>query len=235
MKGEWDVAVLHVDPRASLPVTWSMAERRALLGMLLDDEVPDDELDGMLELALSDGDDEEVIDAVLAVAFEDSVSEGARSDVVRDLIEGVRIWEHHPDLRHHRRLYEATSLLHGARPGVVMRPDLLRVQLGAVALDQGAEAMLVGDMSVQAVARLLGRGVPDGILYRLFDDAVDGDRFEDAPHVIWDVVLSEREPTGPAPSIMLTVTGSRHWLAALERVDGFRASTWNDPVGDKRT
>lgn len=235
MANRFEVFVVSVEEVRGVPGAWSTDDSKALLKALeLEDlGAPDLEL---VHMALQDVGEEAAPLALVNFFLTDDSSPGARAEVARDFVDECP-WDQYPDLSQHWGLWRAAYLLQGAFPGRFSSPTVSRAELGVVALDPDARALLRQDpLPVSFVARLLA-GDGSTPLARLFADEVDGAPFRDAPSIVWRAEVSERELDGASPSIRLRVWSSNRWLGDLDHTPTFQTAAWpdEDPAEDAAT
>lgn len=208
MRERYTVTVTAVSDVKTVPGSGSPAQLRALLGALLDDstdDVSDAELADMVQMSLQDYPASEAARRVLDVVFADVLTPGQRQSLAEDW-DDHPAWEHYTDMTLHLRLFEAGIALQAAFPKAFEKPHAVRVTFEMAPSDADARALL-DEPSPAFAARLLGPCAPNGILYRLFDEALDGQHFPEAASVVWHL---------DAQGEQWTIHGSRHWLGAYE-------------------
>lgn len=225
------VAVTGLDEIRDMPGSWTEAEYHALLDALEvtgTSELSGADLEEMLLMALQDLGPEPAADAVLAAKLGDSVTPGARGNIVQDFVDDQRPWEEAADISLHARLFAAGALLQKAFPKNFARPDALRLALRLTAHRPAATELLARPPEAAFVARLLADGMGESsVLERLFDDSLESDRFSEAGSIVWRADFSDPDP-GPPPSATLAVYSSALWLKPMEEVEAFESDAHND-------
>ena len=224
----FDVKILGLKKIYDMPGTWSEKDYRQLLNQLevegIDDLASGDVLD-FLQMALQDLEPEEAADQVLAYKLRDSITAGARQNIVQDLLEGQRPWEEAADIRLHSRVFAASLLLYKSLPGIFPKPDMMELKLQLQALEPEAVTILSQSPQAAFVTRVLADGMDkSSILERLFDEQLAGQSFPEAQSIIWMSEFSERDQD----SALLTVYSSQHWLEAMEAASDFKSNAYND-------
>jgi hypothetical protein len=186
------------------------------------------DLEEMLLMALQDLDPEDAADAILACKLGDSLSRGARQNIVQDFIDEQRPWEEAADISLHARIFAAAVLLQKALPTRFSRPDMMRLSLRLTAHSHRAEELLRAVPSPAFVTRILADGMDESsTLERLFDDNIESDSFAAAADIIWRAEYTEPDD-GPPMAVTLVVYSSALWLKAMEEIDTFETDTHND-------
>lgn len=225
------VTVTGLDEIRDMPETWSEADYHALLDALEIDGTADltgSDLEDMLLMALQDLDPEDAADAILAAKLGDSLTRGARRNIVQDFVDEQRPWEEAADISLHARIFAAAVLLQKAFPKKFARPDMMRLTMRLTAQGARAAEMLHAAPQPAFVARVLADGMSESsTLERLFDDGIESSSFPDAASIIWRAELSDADP-GPPESATLTVYSSALWLKAMEEVETFESDAHND-------
>ena len=214
-----------------MPDTWTEPKYHALLDALeIDDTagMTGSDLEEMLLMALQDLDPEEAADAILAAKLGDTISRGARQNIVQDFVDEQRPWEEAADISLHARIFAAAVLLQKAFPTRFPRPDILRLSLRLTAHTHRAEELLRTPPEPAFVARILADGMTESsTLERLFDDSIESESFPAAASIIWRAEFTDPED-GPPPAATLVVYSSALWLKSMEEIDTFETDAHND-------
>ena len=128
----FDVSVTSVQAIHDMPGAWSDDDYRRLLTQLevdgVDDVCGSDLLD-MTAMALQDLEADDAADAVLAYKLGESISAGARGNIIEDLLDDQRPWEEAADITLHAPIFAAAILLHKVFPASYAKPDMMRAIL----------------------------------------------------------------------------------------------------------
>ena len=227
----FDVFVSSVKVIHDMPGTWFDDDYRNLLAKLEVDDVGDESGSDLFEMtlmALQDMEPEDAADVILAYKLADSISAGARHNIVQDLLEDQRPWEEAADIKLHARIFAAAVLLHKAFPSSFSRPDMMQVILHVSATVSEAGELIVNPPQAAFVARMLADALSENsILERLFDEQLQAHSFPEAEGIIWHAEFGEPLLTGNS-SADLTVYSSEHWLKAMESISDFQSNAYND-------
>ena len=231
----FDVSVKGLKKIHDLPDSWSETDYRELLReMEIDglDDLGGSDLYDVLLMALQDLGAEQAGESVLAHRLQQRVSRGVRENIVQDLLEGQRAWEENSNLYLHADIFAACVLLYAALPGDFPKPDMMRLDLHLWAAGSAGKKLLEEPLQAAFIARMLADGMSEkSILERLFGKQLAGRSFPEAEGIIWRAELGELSADGS--EAILTVYSSRHWLQAMEEVDDFPSSAYDDRPEDE--
>lgn len=224
MKSRFRVTVERTEQVALCDGMWPAERRRALLTVLMGEEVDgsDAEVDEMLLMALQDLEPLECGERMLEFVLGDVMTPGQRGEISRDMAE-EKPWEHGSHVEWHRPIFEAAHMVRRAHGGKVQKPTAARLTLSVTPLDDDAKEAAAAPLSPALAARLLAPLRPTGIMMRLFDEAIEGKEFPDAPHVVWHAAWTVPGDPGQA-----TVQGSEHWFGQFEAGDTAELAAWPD-------
>ena len=227
----FDVSVSSVNEIHDMPGTWSDDDYRKLLAQLEVDDVGDlsgSDLLDMTLMALQDLEPDDAADAILAYKLADSISAGARQNIVQDLLDDQRPWEEAADIKLHARIFAAAVLLQIAFPSNFSKPDMMRVILHVRATRTEASEFLTNQPEAAFVARMLADALSENsILERLFDEQLQAHSFPEAEGIIWRAEFAN-QLLAENSTADLTVYSSEHWLKSMESISDFQSNAYND-------
>lgn len=227
----FDVSVVSAKEIRDMPGTWVEHDYRKLLEALEVDDVDDEAASDLLEItlmALQDLEPEEAADVVLAYKLANSITPGARQNIVQDLLDDQRPWEEAADIKLHARIFAAAVLLQKAFPSHFSKPDMMKVVLQVRATGAEAGELMTNPPEAAFVARMLADAMSENsILERLFDEQLLAHSFPEAEGIIWQAEFSEQSSTENL-SADLTIYSSEHWLKAMQDISDFQSSAYND-------
>jgi len=234
MKPLFNVSVSSLKKIYDMPNTWSKEDYRKLLDQFEVEGVSDlseDDLVDMMLMTLQDMEPGEAADAVLAYKLQNSVTVGARQNIVHDLFDDQRPWEETADIKLHSRIFAGVVLLHKAFPKIFTRPDMMQLVLHITVIELEARGMLSKTPEPAFVTRMLADGMSkSSILERLFEDQIFSHNFEESHGIIWLAEFSDLKSESP-PSASLTIYSSVHWLKAMESVSNeYQSNAYNDII-----
>lgn len=229
MQPSFRVQVTHVAKVRTVRDAWPEPKQRALLAELMDEELAlaGAELKEMLTLALQDRDPVDCGALLLRFVLGDTMTPGMREDVARAMLDR-KPWEQHSRLSWHRPIFEAAILLKAAHGGAVTTPTATRVTLGVQALNDPARALIAAPPTPALAARLTAPGLRSGIVTRLFEQGLAGERFPEAPSVVWTCTFDRADPD----TVVLVMEGSDVWWSPAEPNAPVDVVAWADPVDD---
>lgn len=230
MKNQFHVNVLELKKIYDLPSSWCDDDYRQLMVKLEVEDIDEMSSGDLLEflfMALQDIDVEEAADLVLSHKLQQSITAGARQNIVQDFINGERPWEEVADITLHSRIFAAAVLLNKAIPKAVSRPDMMQLKLQLQAKNIESKELLNEPPQAAFVTRLLADGMDENsILERLFDEQLAAYDFPEAEGIIWQAEFSEF--TSDGGSAILTIYSSAHWLDSIEGVAAFESTAYED-------
>lgn len=214
MKGRFEVLVERVERIERLEGMWPPEQERGFLEQLLDDEsgdIGDADVTEMLLMSLQDLEPHDAVEAILAYLIhvgrlDSSLSAGSRAHLSHEWADTPQ-WEYHADIQQHCGLFEAGIIAYAAFPRRYPKPVARRIQISVTAKDDDGTALLSGPASLALALRWVAPCAPNGILYRLFDESIEGDNFPEASHIAWEVSKEDGA---------FYVTGSGHWFSAID-------------------
>lgn len=230
MQPSFRVQITHVATVRTVRDAWPVAKQRALLAELMDEELDlsGAELSEMLTLALQDQDPVDCGALLLGFVFGDEMTDGMREDVARDMLDR-KPWEQHSHMNWHRGIFEAALQLKAAHGGAVTTPTATRVTLRVQALNDPARTLIAAPPTPALAARLTAPCLRSGIVTRLFEDGLAGERFPEAPSVVWTCGF---EPDGD-DTVVLVMEGADVWWSPAEPCPPAEVQAWPDAVEEE--
>jgi hypothetical protein len=227
-KYKYKVEILELKEVHDIPGAWGPEQFRALLGHLEYegvDEIPEEELKDMACLALSDFDKEEAVEKVLECRIGDKLNSGQRKNLGNEMQEDP-LWTEYSDLSLHEELFNVGCMLFWTFPRNFPSPDIARLKLKISALTNESRENLK-DPKAPFLCRLLKDGMDQyTIMYRLFDENLDGNLFPEADHILWSYNVTETTE-GPA-SVSVTIYTSWNWVEDLKGLQTFDSTAYAD-------
>jgi len=222
------VEVLQTKEVHEIPEAWGTEEFRGLLLHLEYegvDEIPVEELKEMACLALSDFEKEEAVEKVLEFRLGDKLNKGQRKNLGNEMQEDP-LWVEYSDLSLHEDLFHVGCMLYWTFPRNFPSPDIAKVVIRVTALNNESKANLL-----KPTASFLCRALKDGmdeytIMYRLFDEGLEGNAFPEAEHIIWQFETSGYDETSSSTTI--TLYTSWNWVEDLKGVSKFDSNAYAD-------
>ncbi|MBH8567290.1 hypothetical protein KB206_00220 [Microvirga sp. STS02] len=211
-----------------LPNTWQNADYKALLvKMNYDnpDAISEAELKEMCLMAFTDLEPREAAEVVLGYLHPEELTAGQVENLAHQMLT-EKLWEENPELPLHKGFYQATQLLHDAFNGTFPATKAVEFQVKCTA-EKPADLAVFDNEPAAPLMRLLASGLPDNALInRLFSPQVEGDKFEEAKAMLWQLTTTEKTEN----SITFDVVSSAYWLEDFKYADTYEATTHADAV-----
>ncbi len=222
------VEILSFNSINELPDSWSKSDYLALLSSMdyaNPEEIKDAELKEMALMSITDFEPVESAKIVLDYLINERLTEGQIENLSHEIIT-EKLWEEYPELSLHPDLFRATQLLYQAYNGKFPRTEAVQFQIkitGDVAIfEENPEAPIV---------RLLAAGMSDhSLIHRLYTDQIEGENFEDAKNILWQLKTIANDDT----SVTYDIVSSSYWLDEIKYADTYEAESHADaPVEEE--
>jgi enoyl reductase-like protein len=124
----------------------------------------------------------------------------------------------------HEEFFAIHQLLYDAFEGTFPHPEAVSFQVKIQ--ENSKNSSPIFDTYPEAtLVRLLVGGLPDNnVITRLFDDKIEGDKFQEAKDILWQLKITKNENN----ELIADVISSHYWFKDLKYVDGFEAETHAD-------
>ena len=227
MSHKYTVEVLKSEALTEIPGHWTTKDYDNLLDEMEygdTSDLSDEETKGMALMSLSDLDKDEAAELLMNYVFtEEEMSEGQIQNASHEMEDEV-LWEEYPEPLLHPKFFRIGSLLYTAFNGGFPKPDARRLKLKVNALkEDGISALSKPGRAF--TARLLAAGLGEhALLHRLYENELKGDRFPNAPGIIW----SGKSTPAPDGSFELTIISSDYWLKDFRAGHSYEASAHPD-------
>ncbi|WP_157474525.1 hypothetical protein [Dyadobacter sp. Leaf189] len=224
---QFKVKVLSFSQIQKLPGSWEKTDLINLLNAMDYDnpaEIKDSELKEMCMMSLTDFEPEEAAKIVLDYTIADRLTDGQIQNLSHEILT-EKLWEEYPELHLHPDLFRSTQLLYEAFNGKFPRAEAVRFSIeieGDVTIfDKDPEAPIL---------RILAAGMSDrSLVKRLFPDQLEGERFEEAKDILWQLNLVSRSKT----AVTYDIVSSEYWLGDIKYADSYEAEAHADVVEDE--
>jgi hypothetical protein len=225
---QFEVEILSFDTLNELPDSWTDADYLSLLSKM-DYENPEDikpsELKEMCMMSLTDFEPGEAAEIVLEYLTSEQLTKGQIENMSHE-IQTEKLWEENPKLSLHPDFFRATQLLHDAFNGSFPRTEAVQFQVNATG-DPADISAVFTENPAAPIVRLLSKGMSDRTLVnRLFGDQIEGNQFEEAKYMLWQLKVVEQN----ANSIVYDIVSSAYWFDDIKYADKYSASTHADEV-----
>ncbi len=211
-----------------LPNSWSDHDYKSLLEIMQYDDTADltpEELKEMCLMSLTDNDAEDAAKIVLEYVFKDRLTKGQIENIANEMLD-EKMWEEHADISLHEAFFNVNQLLHRAFNGKFPNPEAVKFQVHLTAAREDGLAVFKHFPEAPLI-RLLVAGMPDNtLIFRLFEEQVDGEEFNDARDIIWQLKMEKTNDK----EIVFTVISSMYWFHDFKYVEAFDADTHPDEI-----
>ncbi|MEQ8907269.1 hypothetical protein [Ekhidna sp.] len=228
MNFKYQVELLEMKEVHELPNAWTSSDLVGLLNHIDFDDadsITPEELREMTGMALSDFDVEEASDKVLEFRLGDRLNKGQRQNLV-DELQDDRIWEEYSDLAYHKELFNVCCMLYWGFPKKFSEPDIVKIKLKIISQNNVSDVNLK-TLTPSFVARLLNDGMDNhNIIYRLFDEQIASNKFEESEHIIWELEEDGFNPEDRSNTI--TIHTSWNWVDELKGVKSYESTAFSD-------
>jgi hypothetical protein len=224
---QFKVKVLSFEQIQELPGSWEKSDLVNLLNAMDYDnpaEIKDSELKEMCMMSLTDYEPEEAAKIVLDYTIAGRLTDGQIENLSHEILT-EKLWEEYPELPLHPDLYRTTQLLYDAYNGKFPRAEAVRFSIeieGDVSIfDENPEAPIL---------RVLAAGMSDrSLVQRLFSSQIEGDRFDEAKDILWQLNVISKSET----SVTYDIVSSAYWLEDIKYADSYDAEAHADAVTDE--
>ena len=181
------------------------------------------ELKEMCLMSLTDNEPEEAAKIVLEYVFKDRLTKGQIDNISNEILD-EKMWEEYADLGLHEEFFNVNQLLYQAYSGKFPQPDAVKFQVKVTAVEK--EGLSIFKHSPEApLTRLLVAGMPKNtLIFRLFEEQVDGEDFKDAKDIIWQL---KSEKNGDQ-EIIFDIISSSYWFHDFKYVEDYEAESHAD-------
>jgi hypothetical protein len=226
MKNIFNVTRTGFKTITALPDSWSDQDYKNLLEQMDFDGIAalvPEELKEMCLMSLTDNEPEEAAKLVLEYIFKDKLNGGQIANLSNELLD-EKLWEEYADLSMHEDFFNVHQLLYDAFEGTFPHAEAVSFSVKLTAKDK--KALAVFDHFAEApLIRLLVAGLPNNnLIYRLFDEQVDGEKFKEAKDIIWQLKAEK----GQQNEITFHVVSSTYWFKDFKYAEPYEAETHAD-------
>ena len=226
MKSQFKVERLNFKTIQELPNSWTDQDYKLLLEIMDYGDAANlapEELREMCLMSLTDNEPEDAAKIVLAYVFKDRLNKGQIENLSNEMLE-EKIWEEYADLSLHEEFFNINQLLYEAYNGKFPQPDAVRFQV-KVTTGQKDGLLVFEDFLEAPLIRLLVGGMPQNtLIFRLFEEQIDGEEFKDAKDIIWQL----KSKKNGDQEIIFDIISSTYWFHDFKYVEDYEADTRAD-------
>lgn len=228
MKTSFKVERLFFKTINELPNAWNDKNYRDLLEIMDygdTSELAPDELKEMCLMSLTDNEPEDAAKIVLEYIFKDRLTKGQIENLSNEMLD-EKMWEEYADLSLHEEFFNANQLLYQAFNGKFPQPEAVKFQVKVTA-NQKDGIMVFEDYPEAPLIRLLVSSMPQNtLIFRLFEEEVNGEQFKDAKDIIWQLEIERIDNQ----EMVFGIISSNYWFHDFKYVKAFEANTHDDVV-----
>ncbi len=223
--------VLELKEIHEMPGAWTPDDYLGLLNHIEYDDptaidaIPQEELQEMACMALSDFTLEDAAVKVLEFRLGETLNKGQRQNLAEEFKE-ERLWEEYSDIALHEELFNIACVLYWTFPRQFSTPDIARLKVIVRSLNKDSMVNLLKPTE-SFLTRLLNDGM-DGhnIIRRLFADNIKSNSFPESEHIIWK--FEESGFSAENTSSTFTIYTSCNWVDGLKRVKDYESTAFAD-------
>jgi len=224
---QFKVKVLSFEQIQELPGSWEKSDLVNLLNAMdyaNPDEIKDAELKEMCMMSLTDFEPEEAAKIVLDYTIAGRLTDGQIENLSHEILT-EKLWEEYPELHLHPDLFRSTQLLHDAYNGKFPRTVAVRFTI-----EIDGDISILNENPEAPILRILAAGMSDrSLIHRLYSDQIEGDRFDAAKDILWQL----NEVTRSETSVTYDIVSSAYWLDEIKYSDSYEAEAHADAIAEK--
>lgn len=228
MKSPFKVVRLNFMTINELPNSWTDQDYINMLGIMDYTDISElspSELKEMCLMSLTDNEPEDAAKIVLEYIFKGRLTKGQVENISNEMVD-EKMWEEYADLAMHEEFFNVNQLLYVAFNGKFPKPEAVKFQV-KVTTTQKDEMLVFKDFPEAPLIRLLVAGMPQNtLIYRLFEEQVDGVGFKDAKDIIWQLKIEKNGDN----EMLFDIISSSYWFQDFKYVGAYEASTHADEV-----
>lgn len=228
MKTSFKVEKLKFVSIEELPNSWSNQNYSDLLDLMDFDgtsELKPEELKEFCLMSLADNDPEDAAKIVLTYIFKNRLSKGQIDNLSNEMLD-EKTWEEYADISMHEDFFNINQLLYQAYNGKFPNPKAVMFQI-KVTTNSKEELSIFNNFPEASLIRLLVRGLPDStLIYRLFEEQIEGLNFKDAKDIIWQLTSEKIDER----VLVFNIISSSYWFHDFKYVSTFEGTTHADKI-----
>lgn len=226
MKKSFNVTRLSFKTISELPGYWTETKYLDLLELMDFDKpagLDKSEIKDMCLMSLTDNEPEDAAKIVLNYVFGNRLNKGQIENLSNEMLE-EKLWEEYADLSLHEEFFAVHQLLYDAFEGTFPHPEAVSFQINIQEISKNNVSIFEGYPEAPIV-RLIAGGLPNNsVINRLFDDKIEGEKFQEAKDILWQLKMTKNDNN----ELIADVISSHYWFKDLKYVNGFVAETHAD-------
>jgi hypothetical protein len=224
---QFKVKVLSFEQIQELPGSWEKNDLVNLLNAMDYDnpaEIKDSELKEMCMMSLTDFEPEEAAKIVLDYTIAGRLTDGQIENLSHEILT-EKLWEEYPELPLHSDLFRSTQLLYDAYNGKFPRAEAVRFTI-----EIEGDVAIFNENPEAPILRILAAGMSDrSLIKRLFSDQVEGNHFDEAKDILWQLKVVSQSET----SVTYDIVSSAYWLDEIKYSDSYDAEAHADEAKEE--
>lgn len=226
MQAKFTVQIENFSKINKISNAWSNEDYHALMAIMDLDEglegMDDAELREMCMMSLNDLQPDEAANVVFTHLFS-AETPGKIEQLSHDMLDN-RLWEEYSDCLYHERFFSAYALLREAFNGIFAQPTGVEMTINVTG--ENSDDLAIFDQSLHSsIVRLLASGLSeDALIYRLYEEQIQGEQFPQAPGIVWR--LEQLADNGLTRQFGLV--SSYFWFDKFEKINDFSAVSHAD-------
>lgn len=226
MKALFKAERINFNSIQELPNSWTEKDYANLLEIMDygdTTELSPEELKEMCLMSLTDNEPEDAAKIVLEYVFKDRLTVGQINNISNEMLE-EKIWEEYADLSTHEDFFNVNQLLYQAYNGKFPRPEAIKFQVRLTAKDTNSFSIFETFPEAPLI-RLLVKGMPNNtLIYRLFEEQIEGKEFRDAKDIIWQFKMEYANDK----EVLIDIISSAYWFHDFKYAESFEGETFSD-------
>lgn len=228
MKAHFKVERLNFKVIHELPNSWTDQDYTSLLEAMESGDLTGfapEELKEMCLMSLTDYEPEDAAKIVLEYVFKNRLSKGQIENISNEMLD-EKMWEEYADLSLHEDFFNVNQILYQAYDEIFPYPEAIKFQVKLTANDNNA-FFIFKNFPEAPLIRLLVAGLPENtLIFRLFEEQVNGEEFKDAKDIIWQFKMEYINDN----EMLIDVISSEYWFHDFKYVEDFEGYTRSDEV-----
>tara|TARA_R110001632_G_scaffold19898_1_gene59812 strand:+ start:10664 stop:11350 length:687 start_codon:yes stop_codon:yes gene_type:complete len=228
MKTSFKVEKLKFVSIEELPNSWSNQNYSDLLDLMDFDgisELEPEELKEFCLMSLADNEPEDAAKIVLTYIFKNRLSKGQIDNLSNEMLD-EKMWEEYADISMHEDFFNINQLLYQAYNGKFPNPKAVMFQVKVTAKSK-EDLSIFNNFPEASLIRLLVRGLPENtLIYRLFEEQIEGLKFKDAKDIIWQLTIEKTDER----VLVFNAISSSYWFHDFKYVDTYEGTTHADKI-----
>lgn len=224
---QFKVKVLSFEQIQELPGSWEKNDYINLLDAMSytnPSEIKDAELKEMCMMSLTDFEPGEAAKIVLDYTIAGRLTEGQIENLSHEILT-EKLWEEYPELHLHADLFRSTQLLYTAYNGKFPRTEAVRFSI-----EIEGDISILSENPEAPIVRILAAGMSDrSLIHRLYSDQLEGERFEAAKDILWQLNEVSRNEN----SVTYDIVSSAYWLDEIKYADNYEAEAHADVIEEE--